>query len=54
MNWILSPGKPINLLIKSVLLSAGVLKTTTSPLYGLFDNILPLKIGGLKGNEWLL
>ena len=32
----------------------GVLKTTTSPLFGLLENILPEKIGGLNGNECLL
>ena len=35
-------------------MSAGVLKTTTSPLSGFDLNNLPLKIEGLKGNECLL
>ena len=38
----------------TVLLSAGVLKTITSPLCGLLEKILFLKIGGLNGNECLL
>ena len=33
-NCISSPGKPMSLLMKSVLLSEGVLKTTRSPLTG--------------------
>jgi len=49
-----SPGNPINLLIKSVLLSDGVLKTTRSPYSGFELNILLFKIGGLNGNECLL
>ena len=43
-----------NLLIKSVLLSVGVLKTIKSPLFGLLDKILSLIMGGLNGNECLL
>ncbi len=52
MTWILSPGRPITRLMKSVLLSSGVLNTAMSPRFGGVPKTRPWKRSGLNGKEY--